>query len=155
MIRAIDHWIGKTLFVPIIIRVCQKAGITQYAFHNYGYLIWSYLILSAALNTGKSIGLALFVATFFTVLVGLNPAREGAPSPFMRGWWLILETIHIIAHVTGDKFLFADANWDMSCPATMIALFAEYARTIKTIPPLEAKVLASKRLIEAKAKTRG
>ena len=43
------------------------------------------------------------------------------------------------AGITPGGFLFWGVNWDASCPVGLIILAAEYALTIKTIPPLPDK----------------
>jgi hypothetical protein len=39
MIDRMDGWIGRTLFVPLIIRWCQAARMTQYAVSKYLWAI--------------------------------------------------------------------------------------------------------------------
>jgi hypothetical protein len=152
MIGAIDRWIGKTLFVPLIIRACQRTGLTQYRFHNYAYLVGSYLLVAAALaKEPDSAGLVLAFAVLLTVMYGRNPDYEGYESPFLRRLFIATNILHIIAHVTGRKMLLAGTDWDWSCPVGLLWLAAEYARTIKTIPPLESQKPASERTIDVPA----
>lgn len=152
MIAAIDRWIGKTLFVPPIVRLCQCTGWSQFLVHNYLYLIGSYMLLMAALNKGESAGVTFFLALVLTVKIGRNPEYPGYESRFLRYFLIVMNCVHAYAHATGKHVFGAGPDWDMSCPVGMMWLTAEYARTIKTIPPLESKRPASERLIEATAK---
>jgi hypothetical protein len=151
MIAAADRWIGKTLFVPPIIRFCQWSGWSQYVVHNYLYLIGSYLLLVAALNKGQSGAAEFFLALVLTVKIGRNPEYEGYESRFLRRFLILVNALHVLSHATGKPMFLAGPTWDLSCPVPVLWLTAEYARTIKTIPPLEREKPASERLIEAKA----
>lgn len=152
MIGAIDCWVGRTLFVPLIIRVCQRLRISQYRFHNYGWLIGAYLQLAAAMAKGEGQSLAFAIALVLTILYGRNLDHQGHDSPAMRWFLLVGNVVHIAAHVTGRHILFCGPNWDLSCPILLIWLAAEYARTIKTIPPPEERKPASQQMVEAKAR---
>jgi hypothetical protein len=137
MIAAADRWIGRALFVPPIVRFCQWSGWTQYAVHNFLYLLGSYMLLAAAIVKGEGESLAFALALIFTVLVGRDPGYAGSESPFLRRFFIVLFPMHAYSHVTGEPFLLAGPDWDLSCPVSLMWLAAEYARTIKTIPPLE------------------
>lgn len=151
MIAATDRWIGKTLFVPPIVRFCQKTGWSQFLVHNYLYLIGSYMLLLAAMAKHESQATAFFLALVLTVKIGRNPEYPGYESAFLRRSLVVVNVLHVIAHVTGKWVFLAGPNWDLSCPVALMWLTAEYARTIKTIPPLEEEEPAARQLIEAKA----
>jgi hypothetical protein len=139
MLEKIDTWIGKTLFVPPIVRFCQWSGWSQYLVHNFLYLIGSYMMLMAVMAKGESAVLEFFVALVLTVKIGRDPEYKGYESRFLRYSFIVISVIHVIAHVTGRHILGSGPNWDLSCPVVTMWLTAEYARTIKTIPPLEDK----------------
>lgn len=151
MIAAADRWIGKTLFVPLIVRFCQRTGWSQFLVHNYLYLIGSYLLLVAALNKGEPGTVEFFLALVLTLKIGRNPEYPGYESRFLRLFLIVTNVLHAIAHVTGKPMLVAGSNWNLSCLVPLFWLTAEYARTIKTIPPLESAKPASQQVIEAKA----
>lgn len=155
MIAAIDRWIGKTLFVPPIVRFCQRFGVSQFLVHNYLYLIGSYMLLIAAIEKNEAVGTTFVLALILTIKIGRNPEYEGHESRFLRYFLIFTNVIHVAAHVTGKHVLWAGYDWDMSCPVGFMWLAAEYARTIKTIPPLEDVTPASERLIETTAKRVG
>jgi hypothetical protein len=151
MIGAIDRWVGKTLFVPLIVRFCQRFGVSQFLVHNFLYLIGSYMLLMAAMAKSGHGGAEFVLALVLTVKIGRNPEYPGYESAFLRRFFLLANVVHVAAHLAGKTLLIAGPNWDLSCPVVLMWLTAEYARTIKTIPPLEEKEPASARLIEAKA----
>jgi hypothetical protein len=133
----LDAWVGRALFVPLIVRFCQWSGWSQFAVHNYLYLIGAYMLLAAYIQKGSGGQLAFVLAFVLTWKIGRNPGYRGEESKFLRRAFLVLEAFHVAAHVTGEPFLLAGPDWDLSCPVSLMWLAAEYARTIKTIPPLE------------------
>jgi hypothetical protein len=150
-VGSLDRWIGKTLFLPLIVRFCQRTGWSQFLVHNYLYLIGSYMLLMAAMAKGESVGVTFFLALVLTVKIGRNPEYPGYESPFLRWFLIVANVMHVIAHLTGKANFLAGTNWDLSCPVPLMWLTAEYARTIKTIPPLEEEKPASQQIVEAKA----
>ncbi len=131
--RRFDAWIGKTLFHPIIIAVCHLTRQTQYAVHH---ALWFF----AACHTtyfaqGSSWGwvafLWLWVLTSF-IVAAFAPDMEARPSGFMRGaFW--------ICFVIGVATDSARGSIDDGTVRALLILFAEYAATIKTLPPRKRK----------------
>jgi hypothetical protein len=139
MIARADAWVGRTLFVPLIVRFCQRTGWSQFLVHNYLYLIGSYMLLMAAMTKHESQGVTFFLALVLTWKIGRNPEYKGYESRLLRYVFIVLNVIHATAHITGRHLLGAGPDWDLSCPVGMMWLTAEYARTIKTIPPHESE----------------
>lgn len=150
MLGSVDRWIGKNLFIPPIVRFCQWSGWSQFAVHNYLYLIGSYMLLAAAIAKGSG-GFEFVLALAFTWKIGRDPEYPGYESPLLRFVFIVIFPIHVASHVMGKPFLFAGPDWDLSCPVSLMWLAAEYARTIKTIPPLESEKPASQQLVEVRA----
>jgi hypothetical protein len=148
----IDTWIGKTLFVPLIVRFCQKSGWTQFAVHNYLYLIGSYMLLVAAMAKGKGEAMPFVLALILTIKIGRDPQYPGYESKFLRWCFILTTPVHVLSHLTGEPLLFAGPDLDLSCPVSLMWLTAEYARTIKTIPPLESEKPASQQVVAVKAR---
>ena len=144
-VRGVDTWVGKTMFVPLIVRFCQRSGWTQFHVHNFLYLIGSYMLLMASLAKGPDdAGLAFAMALVFTFKCGRDPGYSGEPSTFLRFALLVLVPLHMLSHVLGKPLIFSGPDWDTSCPIGVMWLFAEYARTIKTIPPTEDRSTSPK-----------
>lgn len=136
MIARLDIWLGKNLFQPPIILLCQLAGMTQYAVHRY--LWWAIIMFCVwRLDEGdhwlwKSIVITWGIG--HTISAGLSPDRpldEGAA--WFRRLLIVLMTLEII---------FAAILAKMPSPVLVAMMFAEYALTIKTIPPRETKKAA-------------
>lgn len=134
----IDLWVGKNLFQPPIILLCQLTGMTQYAVHRY--LWWGIIMFCVwRLDSGdhwlwKSIVIAWGVG--HTISAGLSPDRpmeEGAA--WFRRLLIVLLALELIFAAIMAR-----------TPSLMLVamMFAEYALTIKTIPPREIKEAAVK-----------
>lgn len=140
MIRRFDAWLGSRVFVPIIIWMCQRFGTTQWRVHSFGWMLvsWMWLYAAAQKLPPSKWGLSISIAFAFTWLAGTMPDREGESSLWFRVFWLVVESTHIASHVLGEKILFAGPHWSADCASVYVILLAEYALTIKTIPPREA-----------------
>lgn len=146
MIRAIDNWIGTRLFHPPIIWLCQRAGMTQYAVARYGWMLaaWTLVMRISFEGVGDWIVSALILAV--TVLETWRAAATpDAPTGRSDGLRLI---ILLFAAIDIGTLLFVTARsgfpglgwshaWDL------FALTAEYAKTIRTIPPRKRKEITS------------
>lgn len=129
ILSRMDAWLGKTLFHPPIIMVCQLAHQSQYALHR---ALWFFACCFATYHAQGS-GWALTIFLWFWTIANLinatvNPDRPAQSWGFLRFWfWLLLAvsvgTSMLVGHVTAGTVL------------DVILLFAEYAATIRTIPP--------------------
>lgn len=136
-IYRIDLWIGKTLFVPLIIRLCQATGMTQYAVARYSTLI---AILCLLVNRPTDVGgwliyaLLAAVAVLHVCFAALNPnmPRQASRAGYRMFLILIFLTLVVLPMVFGAPFRTSSLYW-------VFCLIAEYATTITTIPPLEEK----------------
>lgn len=140
--KRLDAWLGKTLFQPPIIALCQRTGITQYAVHRY---LWWALFMWILWRDADSHWAILVVLVAFaliqTLVAGLAPDFPVETRPWFRR---ILLAIFLIT------ILVAAASGEVPGVGECIAmLFAEYALTIKTIPPLEDKRVTGGRAQEA------
>lgn len=126
--RRLDAWVGKTLFHPPIILLCQMTGMTQFAVYRY---IWWVVALSwLARDSDASWWWQAFIIAFTlirTLSAGLSPDRPRDGSLFLRVLFLATLPLNLLGTVlTGNLFPSAQ---------TIALLFAEYALTIRTIPP--------------------
>lgn len=148
----IDSWIGKTLFVPIIIRICQRLRITQNVFASYAWMIAVMTLLTDTLphDVGGWIVYGLLVVMAVAMIIRAAMAPEmisGNSSSFRLLIYMmgigVVYIPDIMNHTFGISHLYS-----------IFVLFAEYAKTIKTIPPLEDKKEAkAPKLVKAKAKS--
>lgn len=138
MIRRIDAWIGLRLFHPPVIWICQRARITQWAFYRYGWWIYALWALwrddhSSAVETVMLVAFALIR----TLSAGLSLNSPAPQSLLLRyllwvtGFWILLPPItHRDLEALGMQLLI---------------LAAEYATTIRTIPPRKKREDAIRR----------
>jgi hypothetical protein len=122
----IDHWLGDRLFVPPIIKLCERTGQSQYAVSS---LLWFVAALDCLYHSDK-----LFFAVVFGVIsiimmlsASLRANWPTSSSPLFRMAFVGLLALDFIRGIalgvwTGIEF------W-------IIVLAAEYAASIRTIPP--------------------
>lgn len=142
----LDHWLGKTLFVPVIIRICQRAGMTQYRFHRYG--LFAAGLYGVGFSEGwLAKGLFAFIALIFCL--GATLLGDMPEKPSARFWRLL----PVFMLVLLAALLVPTGKVPITTGFWLLCAFAEYALTIKTIPPLEAKEPKKTRVMAtAKAK---
>ena len=127
MVTKVDVWIGKTLFVPIIIKFCQLTRQSQFAASR---LFWFVAALDGfyhADNVLSSImygGLSL-VMMFMAVRHADMPNRS---MMWFRMLALAMLAMDVVAGLTTGRWAGTEF-W-------VLVLLAEYAATIQTIPPL-------------------
>lgn len=153
MLRRLDVWLGKTLFHPIIIRICQAAKITQYRFCSYCWLIAFFLILARAPHTWQGWVVYTFIALLCVVQIWLiasapqtvqeRAERRGEGIGWRIFFWICL-LFDLLHYVWPPKPLLSSIIGDV------IILFGMYALTITTIPPLEDRKRADKKLTPAR-----
>lgn len=122
----IDSWVGRNLFVPLVIRWCQQFGVTQHRVHRVCWFIAALLAFYFAHSLASKVFLGCF-AVLMCLMAGLM--SDNVPSTSWR--WFRLMIIGFLAY---DAF-----QLDYRPVYDMLVLIAEYASTIRTIPPLEAK----------------
>jgi hypothetical protein len=155
MIRRFDAWLGARIFVPIVIWICQRANTTQWRFSNYGWMLASWLMLYAAMKRGTGETLPFIVAVYCTVIAARQPDKEGLSFLWLRMVFAVGEFLHWSGHALYEAglvdagFLLWGVDWDASCPVGLIILAAEYALTIRTIPPRETRSTTSRPALEA------
>lgn len=133
MLQAIDRWVGKTLFVPPIVRLCQRTKMTQYAVSAYAEFAGALLMVWA--------GPELWVQIIFGVIATADMVRAGLfpnlPLSAPAWGWRILQMTMLVVDV--GLWLDGDATRKGWAGFWLLVLTASYALTIKTIPPLETK----------------
>jgi len=122
----IDHWIGKTLFVPPIIKLCQLTRQSQFAVARLFWFIAALDGFYRAETLFMSViwgGLSLFM---------MITASRRADSPtvsfmFFRLLAIAMLILDLLGGITAGTWAGSEF-W-------VFVLIAEYAATIRTIPP--------------------
>lgn len=134
-ITEIDHWIGRRLFVPPIIKLCQLTRQSQYAVSR---LFWLIAALDGFYRAETLVGSVIFAGLSFLMMFTASlradlPARSFLLFRMLALVFLVLDLL--AAAVTGE--------W-AGVEFWLFVLIAEYAATIETIPPRETKPVAAK-----------
>lgn len=133
----VDEWIGKTLFVPVIIKLCQVTRQSQYAVSRLFWFI-------AALD-----GFYRAETLFYSVLWGgmsvvmMVTATRRADSPTAS--FMFFRMLAVVMLMLDLLLAAASGEW-AGVEFWVLVLIAEYAATIRTIPP---RALPQSRAAEA------
>lgn len=135
MVTKLDFWIGKTLFVPIIIRFCQ---ITRQSQSAASRLFWFVAALDGFYHADNIVSAVMYgglslVMMFFAIRHAETPNRSMV---WFRMLALAFLAMDVIAGLTAGKWAGIEF-W-------VLVLLAEYAATIETIPPTESRKEASR-----------
>ncbi len=127
---AIDLWVGKTLFVPPIIKLCQITRQSQYAVSRLFWFITALDQLRIATTLTSQIIAGLF-SLFMMVTASL---RADMPAMSMR-WFRMIALAFLLLDILSGVM---SGRW-RGVEIWIFVLIAEYAATITTIPPQESK----------------
>jgi len=142
MIRRIDTWIGTKLFHPPIIWLCQRTGMSQFAVARYGWMLaaWTLVMRIGFEGVGDWIfsALVILVTVLETWRAAVMPDAPSRRSDGLRIIILFFAMFDIALLVIGSaRSGFPGFRWGHAWD--LFALTAEYAKTIRTIPPREAR----------------
>jgi hypothetical protein len=127
---AFDAWVGKTLFVPPIIKFCQITRQSQYAASR---LFW-FLVALDQLRVAETLAAQIFAGMFSLFMMITASLRADMPAYSMIGFRLLAMALLALDVTHG----FVAGQWK-GVEIWVLVLFAEYAATIRTIPPTETK----------------
>lgn len=131
----IDHWIGKTLFVPPIVKFCQWTRQSQFAVSR---LFWFIAALDGLYRAETWFAAILFggmsVMMMFTASMRADVPKTS--TMWFRMFALALLALDLLRGVVTGQWAGIEF-W-------LFVLIAEYAATIRTIPPLQDRIRASK-----------
>jgi hypothetical protein len=127
---AFDAWVGKTLFVPPIVRFCQATRQGQYAVSR---LFW-FLVALDQLRLADTLAGQIFAGLFSLFMMLTASLRADMPAYSMIGFRLLAMALLVLDVTHGV----AAGAWK-GVEIWVLVLFAEYAATIRTIPPTETK----------------
>jgi hypothetical protein len=133
-LTAIDLWVGKTLFLPPIIKFCQMTGQSQFAVSR---LMWFVTALDQ-LRLAETLGQQIFAGLFSLIMMLTASLRADMPA-FSMMWFRMLALILLILDVMHGA---RSGAWE-GVEIWVTILFAEYAATIRTIPPADVKRTAT------------
>jgi hypothetical protein len=122
----IDHWIGKTLFVPPIIKLCQLTRQTQFAVAR---LFWFIAALDGLYRAETVFGMVLWGGLSFFMMF---TAARRADSPTVSFMFFRLLSVALLGLDLVRSV--ATGEW-AGTEFWIFVLVAEYAATIRTIPP--------------------
>lgn len=125
-----DAWVGKTLFVPPIIKFCQATRQGQYAASR---LFW-FLVALDQLRIADTLPGQIFAGLFSLFMMVTASLRADMPAYSMIGFRLLAMALLTLDVTHG----IAAGQWK-GVEIWVLVLFAEYAATIRTIPPAENK----------------
>lgn len=130
MISRIDIWIGKTFFVPPIIKLCHLTRQSQYAVAR---LFWFMAMLSGLYRAENMIDYVIFGlgSVFMMLTASLRADRPTRSQRWFRMFAVGSFVMKVISSVASGIFLGIEF-W-------FFVLIAEYAATIRTLPPRETK----------------
>ncbi|MBW8910821.1 MAG: hypothetical protein JF564_02760 [Sphingomonas sp.] len=125
---AIDVWVGKTLFVPPIVKLCQITRQSQYAVSR---LLWFVTALDQ-LRIATSLTSQIIAGLFSLFMMFTASFRADMPAISLM-WFRIMALLLLVLDVFSGV---VSGAWK-GVEIWVLVLFAEYAATIRTIPPKE------------------
>ncbi|MFP5456719.1 MAG: hypothetical protein ACLGHK_14660 [Alphaproteobacteria bacterium] len=126
----LDVWIGKTLFVPPIIKLCQMTRQSQYAVSR---LFWFITALDQ-LRITTTLSSQIIAGLFSLFMMFTASFRADMPAFSMR-WFRMMALVLLMLDVGASLF---SGHW-RGVEIWLLVLFAEYAATITHVPPAEQK----------------
>src|SRR3546814_490948 len=129
-LTSIDLWIGKKLFVPPIIKLCQLTRQSQFAVSR---LFWFIAALDGFYRAETLLGSILFGGMSIVMMVTAS-LRADMPTGSLI-WFRMLALALLALDLVKAA---ATGEWS-GVEFWILVLIAEYAATIRTIPPIENK----------------
>lgn len=124
----IDLWVGKTLFVPLIIKFCQITRQSQYAVSRLFWFITALDQLRIATTLTSQI-----IAGLFSVFMMFTASTRADMPAFSMAWFRMVALVFLALDVFSGII---SGAW-RGVEIWLLVLFAEYAATITTVPPRE------------------
>jgi hypothetical protein len=122
----VDEWIGRTLFVPPIIKLCQVTRQSQYAVSR---LFWFVAALDAFYYAETLFSSVLWGAMSVVMMVTAVRRADSPTASFM--FFRLLAAFMFVLEVLLSA---GSGEWE-GAEFWILILVAEYAATIRTIPP--------------------
>lgn len=129
MFARIDFWIGRTLFVPPIVKLCQLTRQSQFAVSR---LFWFIAALDGFYRAETMFASVLF-GLLSILMMFTASLRADMPTQSTMWFRLVALALLILDIVRGLSI----GEW-AGIEFWVFVLIAEYAATIRTVPPREA-----------------
>lgn len=140
MFTEVDNWIGKTLFVPPIIKLCQITRQTQFAVAR---LFWFIAALDGFYRADTLFMSVIWAGLSIYMMVSAA-GRADNPTVSFVFFRLLAIAMLVVDLLKGIQ----TGEW-AGCEFWVFVLIAEYAATIRTIPPTQtSKREARKHAVE-------
>ncbi len=124
----VDAWIGKTLFVPPIIKLCQVTRQTQFAVSR---LFWFIAALDGFYRADTLFSSILWGGMSLFMMITATKRADSPTASFM--FFRLLSVLFL----TIDSAKTAVTGEWAGVEFWVFVLLAEYAATIRTVPPNE------------------
>ena len=125
----VDHWIGRTLFVPPIVKLCQLTRQSQFAVSR---LFWFIAALDGLYRAESLFGAILWGVISLAMMVSAAWRADSPTASFM--FFRLLAMLFLVLDVLKGA---ATGEW-VGFEFWIFVLVAEYAALIRTIPPRQA-----------------
>lgn len=132
---AIDHWIGKTLFVPPIIKLCQLTRQSQFAVSR---LFWFVAALDGLYRAETLFGSLLWGGMSLVMMLSAAWRADHPTQSFL--FFRLLAVAMLVADLVRGA---ATGEW-AGLEFWVFVLIAEYAAIIRNIPPRESRQIAAR-----------
>jgi hypothetical protein len=127
-LRKLDYWIGKTLFVPPIIKLCQLTRQSQFAVAR---LFWFIAALDGFYRAVTLVWAILWGVISLIMMFSAARRADAPTNSFL--FFRMLAVVFLIADLVQGA---ATGAW-AGAEFWLFVLIAEYAAIIRTIPPRE------------------
>ena len=131
----LDHWIGKTLFLPPIIKLCQLTHQSQFAVSR---LFWFIAMLDGFYHADTLFTSVLFggLSVLMMVTASMWADMPTTSSLFSRVLALLFLLVDLLKGATETEWTGTEF-W-------ILVLIAEYAASIRSVPPRAGAIKAHK-----------
>lgn len=133
----IDAWVGKTLFIPPIIKLCQVTRQSQFAVSR---LFWFIAALDGFYRAETLFSSILWGGLSVFMMITATRRADSPTASFM-----FFRMLGLLFLVLGLVKAAAIGEW-AGVEFWVLVLIAEYAATIRTVPPKEE---SKRRAVEA------
>ena len=130
----VDHWIGRTLFVPPIVKLCQLTRQSQFAVSR---LFWFIAALDGLYRAASLFGAILWGVISLAMMVSAAWRADSPTASFM--FFRLLAMLFLVLDVLKGAVTGEWAGFEF----WIFVLVAEYAALIRTIPPRQASKSAT------------